>query len=220
MVNKISSIKERVLTIAKEKGISYERFCEGIGMTYGSFKGDQKKTSLNSDAIARIMTKYPDVDLNWLITGEKDLSSRVNQPLFNYGQKKFIPLLSIDSIADYQSNTIHAEEIELANYTVPVFEEIGVEYIIKVVGSSMAPLYFNGDLIGCKSALDLSFIQWGKPYVLQTKQGFVFNRLFPDDKNSEQIICRSEDGQVFPSFTINKADVLSASLVLGIIRVH
>ena len=62
MANKITEIKERVLQIAKYHGVSYEKFSNEIGMSYASFKG-------NSDAIANIITIYPDVDCYWLLTG-------------------------------------------------------------------------------------------------------------------------------------------------------
>lgn len=73
MDKKYTYIKERVLYIAEYKGISKEKFLETIGMTYGSFKGIAKKGSLNSDAIAKIYTKYPDIDPSWLITGEGNM---------------------------------------------------------------------------------------------------------------------------------------------------
>ena len=220
MAKKSTFIKERVLLIAKEKGISYEKFCEGIGMTYGSFKGDQKKSSLNSDAIERIMSKYTDVDLHWLVTGEETPVSFAQQPLFSYGSRKSIPLLSLDALADFQNNTVTAEEIELGSYTLPAFEEIGVEYLIKVNGSSMAPVYNNGDLIGCKTLSDLSFIQWGKTYLVQTSQGYIFNRLFPDATDHEIILCHSENNEKFPAFTLPKSEVGNIALVLGTIRIE
>lgn len=70
MVNKFSNIKERVLQIAENKGIAKEKFFQNIGMTYGNFKGRSKGTPLNSNAIADISSIYPDVDLQWLITGK------------------------------------------------------------------------------------------------------------------------------------------------------
>ena len=219
MDKKITSIKERVLLIAKEKGISYENFCEGIGMTYGSFKGDQKKSSLNSDAIGRILSNYPDIDLHWLLTGDENMTSAAQQPLFSYGRRNAIPLLSVDALADFQKNIVSEEEVELASYSLPVFDEIGVEFLIKVTSASMAPLYSSGDLIGCKTLGDLSFIQWGKTYLVQTKQGYLINRLFPNPGDKNGIICRSENSDKFPPFNIQLDAILSASLILGTIRI-
>ena len=69
MTEKNSTIKERVLYFAKLKGITKDKFCQDIDMTYGNFKGKAKYTPLNSDAIAKILTLYDDVNLDWLIGG-------------------------------------------------------------------------------------------------------------------------------------------------------
>lgn len=219
MANKKTSIKERVLSIAKDRGISYEQFCEGIGMTYGSFKGEQKKTSLNSDAIDRIMSKYPEVDLHWLVTGNEMGATSVHQPIFSYGRKKAIPLLPLDTLESFQNNELTAEEIELGSYTIPSFNDIGVEFLVKVSDSSMSPLYKSGDLIACKTVQDSSFFQWGKPYLLHTPQGYLFKRLFCVDGDEELLLCRSDNQEQFPEFTLSKSSVLSSSVVLGTIRI-
>lgn len=82
MVNKFTNIKERVVQIAKKQSISQERFFRSIGMTSASFRGKAKDSPLNSNAIVNIITKYPEVDLHWLVTGEQkeSLVQTVNEP--------------------------------------------------------------------------------------------------------------------------------------------
>ena len=99
MANKITEIKERVLQIAKYHGVSYEKFSNEIGMSYASFKGKAKFTPLNSDAIANIITIYPDVDCYWLLTGNgqmlKNNSERIDKLLdIVASQQKTIELLA------------------------------------------------------------------------------------------------------------------------------
>lgn len=69
MDNKFSNIKERILYLIELKGDTKEKFFNKIGMTYGSFKGDAKKRPINSNALANILTIYPDVNPMWLIVG-------------------------------------------------------------------------------------------------------------------------------------------------------
>jgi hypothetical protein len=76
MVNKFTTIKERVVQIAKKQSISQERFFHSIGMTSASFRGKAKETPLNSKAIANIITKYPEVDVYWLLLGDDDPSRK------------------------------------------------------------------------------------------------------------------------------------------------
>lgn len=70
MDKKYTNIKERVIIFAKSSGLSIETFLLSIGMTYGSFKGKAKEGSLNSDAIAKIFTNHPLINLEWLLTGK------------------------------------------------------------------------------------------------------------------------------------------------------
>lgn len=71
MENKFTGIKDRVVKIAEEQAISKEEFFKSIGMTSANFRGKAKETPLNSNAIANIITEYPEVDLYWLVFGYK-----------------------------------------------------------------------------------------------------------------------------------------------------
>lgn len=91
MVENYTNIKERLRQIAKNKGISYENLYKIIGMTDGSFKGPAIKRSLNSDAIVKFYTEFPDIDLGWLITGKKSKPEEkeelvLNEPPESYGK--------------------------------------------------------------------------------------------------------------------------------------
>lgn len=68
-----TNIKERILYIAEKKGITKEVFFTEMGLSYGNFKGKSKKTPLNSDAIAVILTKYKDVNCEWLLLGKGEM---------------------------------------------------------------------------------------------------------------------------------------------------
>lgn len=71
MVNKFTNIKDRVVKIAEDQSISKEKFFHSIGMTSASFRGKAKDSPLNSNAIVNIITKYPDVDVLWLLLGDE-----------------------------------------------------------------------------------------------------------------------------------------------------
>ena len=71
MVNKFTNIKERVVQYARKQPISLEKFFRSIEMTSANFRGKAKETPLNSQAIATLITKYPDIDVYWLLLGEQ-----------------------------------------------------------------------------------------------------------------------------------------------------
>jgi hypothetical protein len=62
-------IKERVIEIADYKGITKEKFFEILGMTSANFRGSARNTPLNSNAIENILSKFPEISPDWLLTG-------------------------------------------------------------------------------------------------------------------------------------------------------
>lgn len=73
MDKNISLIKERILQYAEFKGLPKEKFIENLGMTYGNFKGKQKLTSVNSDFLDTILSKYPEINIEWLVSGSGNM---------------------------------------------------------------------------------------------------------------------------------------------------
>ena len=73
MATIFSNIKERVLYISENKGITREKFFDDLGITYGNFKGKAKEKALSSDVLAKIIAKYSDVSPEWLLTGRGEM---------------------------------------------------------------------------------------------------------------------------------------------------
>ncbi|MCG8734616.1 hypothetical protein [Tenacibaculum finnmarkense] len=70
---KNTNIKERILQLANYKGVSYQKFFEELELNYSNFKGKQKLSGINSNSIERIISKYPELNLRWLITNEGEM---------------------------------------------------------------------------------------------------------------------------------------------------
>lgn len=87
MDNKLTYIKERILYLISNKGFTRDDFFEKIGMTYGNFKGENKKRPINSDTIVNILSLIPDVNLKWLLTGEGAMTT-------GYTVEEFAPITS------------------------------------------------------------------------------------------------------------------------------
>lgn len=68
------------MQVCENKGFTKEFFFNEIGMTYGSFKGSQRKSSLNSDALERILSKFPDINAQWLLTGKGEMLETKKTP--------------------------------------------------------------------------------------------------------------------------------------------
>ncbi len=77
----------------------------------------------------------------------------------------------------------------------------GADYAIKVCGDSMTPEIPNGSQILIKKVWEEEFVEWGKIYCLDTKNGAVIKKIYPTE-NQEVIECRSINPD-YPPFRIN-----------------
>lgn len=137
-----------------------------------------------------------------------------------FGKPKGIPLIPIEAVAGFGRGDqagVRYEDCE--HYSVPEFVDRGVEFLIRVSGSSMYPKYANGDILACKKIHEILFIQWGKVHVIESaSQGPLVKRIFEHD--AETIQCVSDNREHYPPFLMPKSDIRSLSIVLGVIRLE
>ena len=77
----------------------------------------------------------------------------------------------------------------------------GADYAIKVCGDSMTPEIPNGSQILIKKIWEEEFVEWGKIFCLDTRNGAVIKRIYPTN-DPEVVECRSVNPD-YPPFTIN-----------------
>lgn len=215
MEENYTNIKERVLFYAKSQGVSIELFLSSIGMTYGSFKGKAKKGALNSDAIAEILTRYPNVNPSWLLTGEGEM--------LNDGAKE-------DKLASLYINDEMTEGVPYWNLQVSaghsVTEVIGqskpdgyiqglpgadiAENILPVLGASMEPEVSNGAIIGVRAINNWESLNTERIYMIITKDDRMIKRIEYDQENEDILWCVSPN---YPKFKIFKADIVEIQRV-------
>jgi len=131
-----------------------------------------------------------------------------------------LPLIPIDAVAGW--NGIDAPGVSLLDctrYDIPDFEAAHADFLIRVSGSSMYPKYSSGDILACRRIDEITFIQWGKIYVIDSRQGAMVKRLFPIEGDDDNIQCRS-DNPNYPPFPLPKSEIRSLSIVVGAIRLE
>nr|DAN01591.1 MAG TPA: putative transcriptional regulator [Caudoviricetes sp.] len=217
-----TNIKERVLYFTDYKGFAKEKFFEELGVTYGNFKGKAKEKALSSDVLAKIVSKYPELNPEWLLTGEGEmLKSDNNTPAVAEPQiPSGIPMLPFDAFAGIGTDVegVNLDTIE-ERYVVPLFDGMKMDFMISVRGSSMYPKYNSGDVVACRMVQELLFVQWNKVYVLDTiSQGVIIKRLKKSDKEGF-VICKS-DNEKYEPFEIPLSDIRTIALVVGVIRLE
>jgi len=134
-----------------------------------------------------------------------------------------IPLIPVEAMAGYGNGDVQVMDYDIQeNYIItPEFKDKGIKYLIRVSGSSMTPKYNNGDLLACRPVTDISFMQWGKVYVLDTEQGPLVKRLYPCEPGNENCLeCRSDNYERYPPFIIEKSSIRRVAIVVGVLRLE
>lgn len=174
--------------------------------------------------LKKIKQKYPEINQEWLLTGEGEMlktshtdEPRIEVPMHEFG---FLPLIPIDAVAGFNGVDFPGVTLEdCYHYYVPEFETAKADFLIRVSGSSMYPKYSSGDLLACRKVQEVTFIQWGKIYVIDSQQGAMVKRLFPIEGDENNLLCKS-DNDKYPPFKLPKSEIRSLSIVVGVIRME
>ncbi len=196
----------KVKEIRKNLGLTQEKLAEKLNVnirTVQKWEGGEASISGKSLlTLQKLNNEFKGV------SGEK---------LKEYG----VPMIPISAVAGFtcgDNEGISLSDCEM--YSVPEFERKGVQFVIRISGSSMYPKYSNGDIIGCKKIEEILFFQWGKVYVLDTSQGVLVKRVFESKTSKDHITLVSDNKDNYPPFDIPKSDVRSLSIVIGVIRLE
>lgn len=81
----------------------------------------------------------------------------------------------------------------------------GADYAIKVSGDSMIPDIPNGSTILIKKIFEEEFVEWGKVFCLDTKNGAIIKRVYPTE-NPDVVECRSINPE-YPPFKVHVKNI-------------
>ena len=233
MATIFSNIKERVLYISENKGITREKFFEDLGITYGNFKGKAKEKALSSDVLAKIITKYPDVNPEWLLTGNGEMlkgegatevikTPRVEiiEPIKVEGRSLMpkvvvvddndndrIPLVSVKAQAGYLEGYDDSNYIEeLPTYSVPEMRN-GTYRMFQVSGFSMYPTLQDGSYVIGKFVENWEWLSDNRVCVVVTERdGIIVKRVTNRAREKGFLYCKS-DNRDYKHITVRVEDI-------------
>lgn len=235
-------IGHKLQSIRQILSISQEKFAESIDISRANLsqieQGKQNPTLEQLITIERIYS----VPFDYFFKDDKKLIGFVNKQLEKHQKviesfrteadsyivsenkeefnSRIIPLIPIEAVAGLANGDVQVMEYDVTSiYKVPEFNG-KADFLIRVSGSSMAPKYYNGDLLACKRITELTFFQWGKVYVMDTVQGPLVKRLYELPDKEDCIICHSDNSEMYPRFKMSKKDIRSISIVIGTIRLE
>jgi SOS-response transcriptional repressor LexA len=218
---KIFTIKENILQYIDNQSIVKEDFYRKTGISASNFKGSGLKSEIGGDKIVKILTCYPNINSEWLLTGKgpmlkADIPIAIVTKETNVG----FPFVSVTALGGFGSNDFAIMQQDIKEYyVIPKFKHKKIDFMLEVEGSSMYPKYNSGDVVACTIIKESSFIQWNKAHVIATKeQGIIIKRLKKSDTEGSLIMV--SDNKSYESFEVIKEDINGIALVVGVIRLE
>ncbi|WP_029902226.1 LexA family transcriptional regulator [Prevotella sp. 10(H)] len=170
--------KERVIQFIEKQGISKNKFYNQTGVSNGTL---DKKSGITGDTIAKIYAAYPDLNLEWLITGEGDMTKSSVFSLYGNMKSfmdKYASAMNIDPSMVSEKTFL---EVESPSEFVPIFSYndkrkfngyLSIPNVEACDGASfvktdsMYPMIKPGDIVCFKSANNTKNIHWGEMYIV------------------------------------------------------
>ncbi len=204
-----------------------------------------KRQGKPSFEVVEKVSSIAEINIEWLITGNGDMLRETNRPTaitskakklistnktsedaigtFTETVKKTpgaIPLVSEKAVGGFFNEHFSIKERDvLAYYLIPKFRHLGVDFMIEVIGDSMIPKFYPGDIIACSIISQSQFIQWNKPHLIATReQGLIVKRLRKSDvKNCLLAISDNHD---YDPFDIPIDEIVGMARIVGVIHLE
>lgn len=152
------------------------------------------------------LDRFTQINTEWLKTGEGEPLKDNNNNL-----KSMKP-----RIVNY--GTTGAKDGSLESFvdgfmpTIKQFPEYDGTIVLH--SRSMEPTYHAGDELAIRNISNSGFRQWGVPHVLNTSQGIILKRIFPDEKGYK---CVSDKAGYEP-FVVPKDEIYGVYSIVGYIH--
>lgn len=228
-----STQKDRILQFIDYKGISKNKFYIETGISNGIL---DKKSGLSMDTIEKFYSTYPEINPEWLLTGQgpmlkesspEDKQSKLQKirEIADTSTKKnnLIPFYDDvatiggknNIIADTSGISTPSDYIDAGDWF------SGVTAAIRHYGDSMSE-YPNGCILALRQLHDSNSIVWGRNYVVETNEIRVTKRLQTCKGDDECVMAYSTNTETYPDgqlvhepFKIRKEDIRRVFMVLG-----
>lgn len=221
-MDKISPIKARILHFIENQNITKVDFCNKTGISYANLKGKSLYSEIGGDKIAEILSIYPIISAEWLVSGVGDMlkgemSSILNESVEGYGKPSDdihkIPIIDIEAAAG--EGRLNGDYIEPIGYiTVPsnsLHSRTATYYGIRSRGDSMFPTIYDKDILIIRQ-LDRG--EWAElrdeyVYVVVNSDGKAFVKRIKNRLSRGFVVLTSDnlDKVNYPNFTLEENEL-------------
>lgn len=209
------TVKDRLIAYLNEKGVNKSEFGRAIGVSAAFVTSIRQ--SISPDKLSKIAAAFPDLNLNWLMTGEGSMISSVSndsvvETTDNVAYYTYLLPMSAagGSLCGFSEDG--ARLVDCEKVVSPI---AGVDFAITVYGDSMYPDYPSGARILIKKIDPHAFIAWGNVFVLDTVNGVIVKEVQPSEHDGK-LLCHSlNPSGKYKDFEVSAVDVRAMYRVLA-----
>jgi hypothetical protein len=215
---KIATTKKRILQYIDYKGISKQKFFSETGLKRGFLDADKLDTSIPDTFIATIIAIYPEMNLEWLLTGKGKMLNKSESAT----ERKKIPVFDAETIGGVNERIANMEGVSAPSEWIDAGDWfMDATAAIHHYGDSMVE-YPSGCILALREVFDLNLVVWGKNYVIETDEYRITKRLQRCDSDSDYFMVYSTNPETYPDgklihepVTVPKKSIRRLAMVLG-----
>ena len=217
------TVKDRLLNFLQHLGIGQNKFEKAVGLSVGYINKLRHEPSPTK--LRLILNKYPELNQNWLLTGEGSMlqsqdSNHIESNAVPFVPERhvLVPVVSSYAYAGYLTGYADPEYMEALptiDFT-PEHEMHGNYVAFEVRGDSMddgsKESYINGELVICREVerslwQDCKLHINRRDFVIVHQEGILIKRIIEHDVAACTIIIHSLNPE-YPDRTLNLSEVL------------
>lgn len=203
-------VKERVSEIFRYKNLNVNKACAVLGVPQRTLNRQVNEDGkITMELVYAILDAFPEISPLWLLMGEGAfLREDEPQPLEN-ASPYFCDMPVSAGLRDVVDVS---HEKPQGHVSLP---ENRADFYFPVMGTSMEPEVYAGDIIGVARVRSYEKISSNNIYMIVTNDTRMIKYCCPDENDSEILWCISPN---YPSFPIKKSDICAIYRVVARIQ--
>jgi len=211
---------DRLIRFIAYLGLKPTSFEVEMGFSNGSIsKAINEKRALGSDRLETIFSKYPTLNLEWLLTGKGEMINvgpivEETMPLYQLpGEQISIPIADIKAAAG--SGYMNTQVLRSSDFIQlpPALTKSGKYLCIRIKGSSMSPTFQDGGfvIIRLMERAEWRNLLSDRVYVVSDTEGNTFLKRLRNRFTNGFIVLTSDnpDKATYPNFNLQESELVS-----------
>ena len=217
-------IVDRIKLFREYLGIGQTAFEVNIGVARGYFSNVK---TLGSDRILRIHTKYPELNIEWLVTGNGEMiknaereqkTIEISESAISETKRKGALIYDIDATCGLSGRDIEfTDEKVIGSIDAP---EINSDSkIIFATGDSMLPLIASGDRVVIRKIESWDYFNYGQVYLIITNEYRLIKRVRRHPKDADNLILLRSENPNYDDIDLPKREIIHLFIVENILSI-